>query len=294
MAQQRAWRFSDDRGQLAAAAARPSKVIAYIQAGATLWDHGIRVCGVFGSYHDGPEPDPAKAGELPLDSVEYLGAGGRVDLDSLLGSAPDLAVAVSYGSGQVYGLDPETAKHLEEQVPLIVLDVARARDLAALRARFAELARSLGAPGDPAAERRAHAASHRLRAAADVPSPPRVAALSAAGPDRVHIARPAAWPDLRALTAGGVQLVEPPGAAGANWATVSWAEAARLRPAIVLADVRCNATPSGELDATAADGWRRLRADAEVLPWNPEAPVSARAHARFLTRVADAVEAAAD
>ncbi|WP_267243444.1 ABC transporter substrate-binding protein [Streptomyces sp. PR69] len=293
MAQQTAWQFSDDRGQLAARSARPSKVIAYIQAGATLWDHGIHVHGVFGSYHDGPAPDPAKAGELPLDSVEYLGAGGTADLDALLGCGPDLVVAVSYGSGQVYGLDPETAKHLEEQVPLTVLDVSRPHDLAALRARFAELARSLGAPDDPAAERRAQAALDRLRTAADVPSPPRVTALSAAGPDRAHIARPAAWPDLRALTAGGVRLAEPAGSAGANWSTVTWAEAAELRPAVVLADVRCNATPPGELDAAAADGWHRLRRDAVVLPWNPEAPVSARAHARFLTRVADAVEAAA-
>ncbi|MFE2376428.1 ABC transporter substrate-binding protein [Streptomyces sp. NPDC059398] len=289
--EQAGWQFSDDRGQLSTAARTPSRVTAYIRAGATLWDHGLAPLAVFGSLHDGAVVDPAKAGALPSGDVRYLGAGGTLDLETLLSGGPDLVVAVSYGGGQVYGLDPDTAKHLEEQVPVVVIDVGQTHTLEGIRGRFDALARSLGTRGDAEQQQVLDAAHRRLRAAADAPSGPEVLALSPAGPDQVHLARPGAWPELRALTAHGVSTVQPPDGPGANWATVSWAEAAALNPGIVLADVRSNATPIGELSGI--DGWLNLTGRARVLPWNPEAPDSARSHARFFGSVADALEAAA-
>ncbi|MFJ8311574.1 MULTISPECIES: ABC transporter substrate-binding protein [unclassified Streptomyces] len=284
--EQTAWRFSDDRGQLSTAAAPPSRVVAYIQAGATLWDLGIRPVALFGSFHDGADPDPAKSGALPLDEVGYLGAGAELGAETLLGAAPELVVAVSYGGGQVYGLDPETAKHLEERVPLVVLDVGQTRTPAQVRDRFADLARSLGAAPEDTAE--LAAAEARLRAAAARIPRPRVLALSAASPDQVHLARPRAWPELRDLSAYGVDLMEPGEGEGANWSTTGWREAAGLRPAIVLADVRSNAAPREALRPDPS--WRALESGARVLAWNPESPCSARAHAAFLRLVAEALE----
>ncbi|GAA2460743.1 ABC transporter substrate-binding protein [Streptomyces mauvecolor] len=293
--EQTAWRFSDDRGQMSggggrgrggAAAAPPSRVVAYIQAGATLEDLGIRPLAVFGSFHDGPEPDPAKSGALPLDEVGYLGAGADLDVEALLAPGPDLVVAVSYGGGQVYGLDPETAKHLEERVPVVVLDVGQAHTPARIRGRFADLARSLGAPDEDAAA--LLAAEERLRATAARTPRPRVLALSPASADEVHLARPQAWPELRALAAYGVDLIEPGEGAGANWFTTGWPAAAELRPDIALVDVRSNAAPLGELRSDAA--WRALEARARILAWNPESPCSARAHAAWIGQVADALE----
>lgn len=98
------------------------------------------------------------------------------------------------------------------------------------------------------------------------------------------------WPELRVLAELGVDLVEPPEGPGANWSTAGWAEAAALRPAVVLADIRANATPLDEL-RTNAD-WAAIEGAARVVPWNPEPVCSARAHAAFLDLVADAVEAA--
>ncbi|MEV0096988.1 ABC transporter substrate-binding protein [Streptomyces sp. NPDC050738] len=279
---QTGWEFTDDRGQLAAAARRPSRVVAYVQAGATLVDHGVVCAGVFGSLHDGAELDRAKAGALTGDTTAYLGAGGTLDVERLLRGAPDLVVAVSYGGGQVYGLDPGVAKQLEEHVPVVVLDVGQTHELAGIRARFDDLARSLGATVDPEGVRLLGAAEQRLHAVGARPGAAEVLALSSAGAEQVHLARPGAWPELRALTACGVSLVEPPAEGGVNWSTVGWAEASALRPEIVLADVRSNAGP---LDGQFARG-------ARVVAWNPEAPCSARAHADFLTEVADALEGA--
>ncbi|MFC9244819.1 ABC transporter substrate-binding protein [Streptomyces sp. NPDC057136] len=295
MTEQSAWRFSDDRGQVSTAARRPARILAYIQAGATLWDYGIRPEGIFGSGHDGPAPDRAKAGALPLDSVDYVGAGGALDIETLLRGAPDLVVAVSYGGGQVYGLAPETAKHLEEQVPVVVIDVGRARGFAAIGDRFGELARSLGAEPAPAADRESAAAGERLRAVvAAVQDRPQVLALSPAGREEVHLARPGMWPELRVLADLGVNMMEPAEGPGAGWSTVDRAHAAELRPPLVLADVRAHATPLDAFAAAAvgsAAGGPALWESARVVPWNPEPPCSPRAHARFLTSVADALEA---
>ncbi|MEV7953121.1 ABC transporter substrate-binding protein [Streptomyces sp. NPDC088252] len=292
MREQTVWQFSDDRGQLSTAERRPARVLAYVQAGASLWDQGIRPSAIFGSDHDDHAvPDTAKTGSLPLTAVRYMGAGSALDLDTLLGVEPDLVVAVGYGGGHVYGLAPETAKHLEEHVPVVVVDVGQARTLAEIGERFARLARSLGAEEPASAARDLDAARDRLRTLAAGPDRPRVLALSPAGRDRAHLARPRMWPELRALAELGVDLVEPAEGPGANWSTVGWAQAAALCPAIVLADIRSNATPLDELRT--GDGWSAVEPGAQVLPWNPEPVCSPQAHARFLTLVADALEAAA-
>lgn len=89
--------FTDDRGRLILADRRPDRVVACIQAGATLGDHGLRPMGVFGSHHDGDSPDPAKAGRLPLAGIRDFGAGGSVDPDGVIAAEPDLLIAVGHG-----------------------------------------------------------------------------------------------------------------------------------------------------------------------------------------------------
>ncbi|MFF1648026.1 ABC transporter substrate-binding protein [Streptomyces sp. NPDC058240] len=291
MSERTVWQFSDDRGQLSTAGRRPERVLAYVQAGATLWDHGIRPSAIFGSDHDDRAvPDAAKTGSLPLAEVGYLGAGSTLDVATLLSGEPDLVVAVSYGGGHVYGIAAETAKHLEEHVPVVVIDVGQARTLAEIGDRFALLARSLGAEEPETATQDLDAARHRLRTLVAGGGGPRVVALSPAGQEQTHLARPRMWPELRVLAELGVGIVEPAEGPGLNWSTVGWAEAVALRPAVVLADVRANATPLGEL-RTNAD-WSAIEEAARVVPWNPEPVCSSRAHARFLTLVAEALEAA--
>ncbi|QEV21696.1 ABC transporter substrate-binding protein [Streptomyces alboniger] len=275
------WEFTDDRDQLVRAPHRPARLVAYVPTAAALHDHGIRPAGVFGSAHDDPAvPDPAKSGSLPLADLPYFGAGSALDLEALLAAEPDLVIALTYGGGQVYGIDPETAKHLEERVPVAVLDVGRGRSLAGIRDRLTALAHSLGAAERPEAEAELALAERRLTDAAGQSVRPRVLALSPAGPDSVHLARPYAWPDLAALAGLGVGVVDPAPGEGANWSTTTWAEAAALEPDLVLTDVRSNAADLGEA----------LGGGIRALPWNPELPPSAQEHARFFTALAEALE----
>ncbi|MFF8501369.1 ABC transporter substrate-binding protein [Streptomyces anulatus] len=287
MTEQSEWRFSDDRGQQSTASRTPERVLAYVQAGATLWDLGIRPVGIFGSDHDGPDPDTAKTGTLPLGEVAYVGAGAALDVERLLGTGPDLVVAVSYGGGHVYGLTPETAKPLEERVPVVVLDVSQARTFGEIGDRFADLARSLGATARPGADRDLDAARERLRSvvAATSGDAPRVLALSPAGQDQAHVARPGMWPELRVLAELGVQVVEPAEGPGANWSTLNRSDTFALCPEVILTDIRAHAAPLEELRGSGG-------APTPVVPWNPEPLYGPRDHARFLGLVADALEAA--
>jgi iron complex transport system substrate-binding protein len=69
------WEFYDDRGRTVALRRRPERVVAYVQAAATLWDLGITSAGLFGSQHDGrgTSADPEKTGRMPITEIPYFG-----------------------------------------------------------------------------------------------------------------------------------------------------------------------------------------------------------------------------
>nr|WP_325063661.1 ABC transporter substrate-binding protein [Streptomyces marianii] len=293
MDRQTDWQFLDDRGHLATSDGRPERVVTYIQAGATLWEHGIRPAGLFGSNHDGDGPDPVKAGSLPLDGIGYLGSGAALDADALLRGDPDLVVAVTYGGGQVYGLDPDTAKHVEERAPLVVLDVGQGRSLGDVRARFAALARALGAAQDTAGAIALARATARLRA---------LAHDTAARPCWPCHRRPPTAPTSPDRSPGRTSGNSPPSAS--TWCHRGEAPAPTGRP------------PTGRTSRSSPRGCSSSTPGATRTPWtpcattppgarprpppvscrgtprNPEEPYSDGAHARFFDRVADAVEAA--
>lgn len=281
------WFFEDDRGQRVVAPAQPTRIVAYLQAAASLWDYGLTPAGLFGSGHDGQIPDPLKSDALPLERIPYLGAGDALTAQAIQEARPDLVVAVTYDGKSLYGLDSQQADELEAQVPTIALGVGPGHSLTSVRERFAALASVLGGRGaaqTPGLE----AASDRLTLAAAGAPGVRVLALSAAGRDSVHLARPEAWGDLAQLAACGVTMAQPLAGLSPNWSTTDWEAAATLEPHIVLSDARGNATPVRELRGV--PGWETLNSRALVLPWNPELPCGPQAHARFLNTVAQALE----
>ncbi|MCB8907761.1 MULTISPECIES: ABC transporter substrate-binding protein [unclassified Streptomyces] len=275
-----AWGFTDDRGTELGAARVPRRVIAYVRAGAALCDLGVTPVAVYGSGHDGDVLDPAKEGGLTAAAVTYLGPGRVLDEGLLRELRPDVIVDVTYDGKSPYALDEAVAERLG--VPLVALSVGNELTLPAILDRFGALAVSLGAAavdgttaeGSPAGLR---AAEDELREAA-ARTGLGVLALSGAGPDQVHLARPLAWPELARLAELGVRLVDPGPGPGANWLTGDWGRAAELRPDLVLFDSRAHATAPDE----ALSGVR-------FTPWNPETPPSPAAYARFFRALAGAL-----
>ncbi|MER6099587.1 ABC transporter substrate-binding protein [Streptomyces sp. NPDC001728] len=284
-----AWGFTDDRGAELGAARVPRRVIAYVRAGAALCDLGVTPVAVYGSGHDGEVLDPAKEGGLRSAAVSYLGPGRSLDEGLLRELRPDVIVDVTYDGKSPYALDEAVADRLG--VPLVALSVGSELTLGAILERFGTLAASLGAT----AALQAEAAGVHADAGADSGSLPAaeaavreaaargglsVLALSGAGPEQVHLARPQAWPELARLAELGVRLLEPDPGPGANWLTVDWGRAAELRPGLVLFDSRAHATaPDAALPGV------RLAA------WNPETPPSPAAYARLFRALAGTLTA---
>ncbi|MFD3997972.1 ABC transporter substrate-binding protein [Streptomyces sp. NPDC058548] len=279
-----AWGFTDDRGTELGAARVPRRVIAYVRAGAALCDLGVTPVAVYGSGHDGDVLDPAKEGGLTAAAVTYLGPGRVLDEGLLRDLRPDVIVDVTYDGKSPYALDEAVAERLG--VPLVALSVGNELTLPAILDRFGALAVSLGAaPGDGTA---AEGSPAGLRAAEDelrevaARTGLGVLALSGAGPDQVHLARPLAWPELARLAELGVRLVDPGPGPGANWLTGDWDRAAELRPDLVLFDSRAHATAPDEALSGVLSGVR-------FTPWNPETPPSPAAYARFFRTLAGAL-----
>ncbi|MFF0753277.1 ABC transporter substrate-binding protein [Streptomyces sp. NPDC004267] len=291
------WGFTDDRGAALTAGRRPERVVAYVRAGAALLDLGVRPVAVYGSGHDGELLDPVKAGGLAAAEVPYLGPGRALDEAAAarigeLGGA-DLVVDVTYDGKSPYALDEAFAERLG--APLVTLSVSYERSLPAIVGRFAELGEALGAGAGagrgPSAGGDERAAGDAGATAADAEAAVRAAAgrgavrvlaLSGAGPEQVHLARPHAWPELARLAELGVRFVEPGAGPGANWLTTDWEYAVGLGAGLVLFDSRANAVPP-----------HRVPAGAALVPWNPETPPSAGAYAGFFRVVAEALDAGA-
>lgn len=275
MSDARAWGFTDDRGTALEAVRTPARVVAYVRAGAALLDLGVTPVAVYGSGHDGDGLDPVKAGRLESAGVPYLGPGRALDEARLRGVGPELIVDVTYDGKSTYALDEGVAERLG--VPVVALSVGNELTLGAVIGRFGELALALGGGADLVASAglvaSAEAALRDVAAGVDVG----VLALSGAGPDQVHLARPHAWPELARLAELGVRLVDPGPGPGANWLTADWGRVAALEPGLVLYDSRANAVGPGEVRG------------ARVAPWNPETPPSAVAYAAFFLELAEAL-----
>ncbi|MER5713065.1 ABC transporter substrate-binding protein [Streptomyces sp. NPDC042898] len=275
------WGFTDDRGTELGAARVPERVVAYVRAGAALLDLGVTPVAVYGSGHDGPGYDPAKAGGLDEAGVPYLGPGRALDEELLRELRPDVIVDVTYDGKSPYALDEAVADRLG--VPLAALSVGNELTLPEILDRFRELAGSLGAgggAGTAAADLTSLAEAEDFLRGVAGRTVLAVLALSGAGPDQVHLARPQAWPELARLAALGVRLLDPGPGPGANWLTADWGRAAELRPDLVLFDNRFHAVPPYETPPGT-----RLAA------WNPETPPSPAAYARFFRELAEALAA---
>ncbi len=133
------------QGHAVGAARVPRRVVAYVRAGAALYDLGVTPVAVYGSGHDGDVYDPAKAGVLEAVGVPYLGPGRDLDEAVLRELRPDVVVDVTYDGKSPYALDAALVERLG--VPLIALSVGNRLDLPAILDRFAALAADLRVTG---------------------------------------------------------------------------------------------------------------------------------------------------
>ncbi|GAA3104422.1 iron complex transport system substrate-binding protein [Kribbella aluminosa] len=260
------WSFDDDRQQHVTAAARPTRILAYAQAAQTLAALGVPVVGYFGSQHH------ADTGSAPVAGVDapYVGSGDTVDTDLIAELRPDLIVSVTYG-GEVYGVSADV---IADVAPVVLIGIAGDRTLPSVIDRFHELATALGADvADPA---------DALAAALEkLPTDKQVVALSGGTPTDAYVANPAYWPSLRLLRDAGVPFTSTTTAGG--WEVVKWTDLPRDHAAdFLLYDQRPNSLSAEKLAEIPA--WSEVTG--QVLPWNPEPPLTYEAAAASVTALA--------
>lgn len=276
------WTFTDDRGRTVEAESPPTRVLAYSRAAATLADFGVTCAGVFGSQHD------ADTGSGPSVPVA-VGSGADVSLDAVRELAPDLIVSLLYRGDPLYGVPPEIGAAFEELAPTVGIRVGAGRTLTEPIERFAALAVALGAdPALPAVVEGRSAFSEAARSvklSLEERAGLRVLAMSAEA-ERVHVANPPGWPDLRYLSELGVGLLRPDVAEDASWQTVSWDDVAEIPADLILVDSRPISLDPAHLAAHRV--WEILPAvrAGQVSSWNPEAPLSFQASARIVSSLA--------
>jgi iron complex transport system substrate-binding protein len=262
------WTFDDDRGNHLEVPDRPARILAYAQAAQTLANLGVPVVGYFGSQHHADSEAQPAVSDLDVPSV---GSGDTVDHDLIATLQPDLIVGVSY-AGEVYGVSETVAAKLADVAPILLIRIAGEPDLETIIGRFHELAQALtdDARDDEVSLRTTLA---RLTEAVRQQPGVRVLALSGGTPTDAYVANPAYWPSLRLLADAGVSFA--PTTATGGWEVVKWTDLGTSHAAdILLYDQRPNSL--GDEQLAAIPEWAELSAvqAGQVLPWNPEPPLT--------------------
>ncbi|MEU1313173.1 ABC transporter substrate-binding protein [Streptomyces cinnamoneus] len=290
-----AWSFKDDRGRTVKAGSTPRRIVAFTGTAAALHDFGIECVGVFGPTRlkDG-KPDP-QAGELDVDKLTVLGnAWGEFNIEKYAGLRADLLVSNMFEPEALWYVPEESKKKILGLAPSVGLTAARVSMLEPIK-RYAALAESLGADLKAKkvtdAKARFEAAAETLRKAAKA-NPVKVMAASGSA-DLFYVSNPAVNADLMYFRELGVDFVVPEKLdQGGYFESLSWENADKYRPDLILLDSRTSALQPKDLAAKPT--WEKLPAvqAGQVSPWLSEPRFSYAGCAPLLEALASAIEKA--
>lgn len=260
------WTYTDQTGATVTLDAVPQRIIAHQDAAAGLIPLGIRPIAIFADS----AVTEAKALEgLDLTGIEIIGqAWGEVDIEKAAALQPDLIVSEYWPLSQDWSGGEAVTTALSEIAP--VTGVAQKNSILTLIEDYEALARSLGADTATqaiAADRtRFETALADFRAAlADKPG---LTALAVwAGPDALYVAAPEGAAELTDFVTWGLDLIAPEVADDRGyWETLSWENADKYQPDLLLVDNRSASTME---TALAQPTWTLMRAAAEgqVAEW---------------------------
>lgn len=140
------WSMTDGRGTVVELATTPTTIIAQTISGASLWDFGIEVQGIYGDDFPADGETDSQMGGMTPDEVEVLGVwGSDLDLERVIAMGAELYVDVSRSEdGAIWSLSPEMEASLREVCPTYVIPVFQ-QPMSDTIGRFEELAAGLGA-----------------------------------------------------------------------------------------------------------------------------------------------------
>mgnify|MGYP001172753604 CR=1 FL=1 len=289
-----AWTYTGGSGETVSLDAVPTRIIASADAAAGLIPLGIRPVGI---YADSPVAESKPLQGLDLAGIEIVGeAWGEIDIEKVAALEPDIVIAEYWpldgswsGGPNVTGPDspllalaPVTGPAVGDSILTLIED-------------YEELAESLGADlsaPDVAADKAAFAAA-RARFEAAVAAKPDLTVLAVwAGDDALYVAVPAGASELMDFQRWGLDIITPEGADGSGyWETLSWENADKYQPDLILVDDRAASTLE---TALAQPTWTTIKAAkaGAVADWPAFWLRNYRAYAGALDKLTAAVEAA--
>lgn len=289
-----AWTFTDDRGTIVRLGAAPTRVVAYTGTAAALYDFGVtdRIVGVFGPTElaDG-KADPM-AGNLPVDKLTILGNSyGEFDVAKYAELNPQLLVTDMWEKNSLWYVPAASLSKITELAPSIGITVA-SEPLTTPLAHYEKLAQLLGAdltaPRVVSAKTAFEQAVEQLRGTAKSKGTIKVMAASA-GADLLYISDPKVYPDLSYYQQLGVSFIEPTNVVGGFFENLSWENAGKYQPDLILLDDRTGTLQPADLTGKAT--WTALpavKAD-QIVGWNSEPRYSYQAIGPIVDGVATAL-----
>ncbi len=285
------WSYTGGDGQTVTLDAAPVRIIASQDAAAGLIPLGIRPVGI---YADSAVADAKALQGLDLTGVEIIGmAWGEVDIEKAAALEPDLIVAEFWPLETTWSGGDDVVSALSPLAP--ITGPRQGASILTLINDYEALAETLGAdlsaPSIAADKRTFEAALADFKAA--VAAKPDLTALAVwAGEDALYVAATEGSSELMDFASWGLDLIDPEVANDRGyWETLSWEQADKYQPDLILVDNRSSATME---TALAQPTWTLMKAAeaGQVTDWPAFWLRNYAAYASELSKLTAAINAA--
>ena len=291
IAQAEPWSYTDSLGNTVTLDEVPTRIIASQDAAAGLIPLGIRPVGI---YADGPLADAKALQGLDLTGIEIIGqAWGEVDIEKAAALQPDLVIAEYWPLDSTWSGGEAVVNALSPLAP--ITGPTNGDSILALIEDYEDIAASLGADlSEPSivADKAAFETAKAAFEAATSAKPDLTALAVWAGEDALYVAATGGSAELMDFHAWGLNLIDPEVADDRGyWETLSWENADKYQPDLILVD---NRSPATMETALAQPTWTLMKAAeaGAVTDWPAFWLRNYGAYASELAKLTAAIEAA--
>ena len=293
---EKGWSYKSADGKTYTAETVPTRIIAQGEAAAALMSFGIKPKGVF--LNDKLENTKALKG-FDMSGIEILGeTWGEIDAEKAAALRPDLIVTTYWPVEKTYGGLEDGVKEESKKVGKLapVVGATAGESVTTMIDGFERLASSLGADlDDPKiAANKAAFEKARDRFKNVVAEQKGLTALAVSPTDDLlYVAVPEHSAELTDFSAWGLDVIVPrdPDKKFPYWENLSWENADKYQPDILLMDDRANHDAEPPKNQPT---WKKIKAaEAEALVAWPAYWISTHAaYAEQLDKLSDAIEMA--
>jgi len=266
------WSYTSGDGKTYTADSTPQRIIAQGEAAAALISFGIRPVAI---YSNDPVEENKSLKDLDLSGIKILSETyGQIDAETAAGLEPDLIVASYWPLEKAYGGFEAGVEDSAKKVARLadVVGPAEGDSVEEKLAGYEELAVSLGADVDStdiAADKATfEAAVERFRTTVAGKEGLTSLAVSPAE-DLLYVAVPGEASELSDFERWGLDIIDPdaPDPDFAYWENLSWENADKYQPDVILMDDR-DAANSLQV-AQGQPTWKNIKAveAGAVVPW---------------------------